>query len=168
PPAEPVASRDEAVEAVTHGNPEGAMRFFEAQTAESYAADPELRIWRARGALSLGDLALARREFEAALASRKPEPSDAQRVAWTLELADLLAAQGAKADVETLIAAARKRDPQRLELRGAQLAFWVATGRGESAEALALMEGLYDAFDRGEAKTPAQLLAVARAALARA
>ena len=168
PPAEPVASRDEAIAAIGTGNPEGALRFFEAQTAETFAADPELHAWRARAAWATGAFALAQAEFDAALAASQPSPSDEQRVAWTLELIDLLEARGDREGVRAQLDAARKRDPKRLEFRGRQLSFWVSTGRGDSPEATALMEGLYDAFDAGEAKTPAQLLAVARAALARA
>lgn len=158
----------EAIEALSRGNARGARDYLEAAFAETDAAtngaDPEFLRWLARARWHTGDYEAAIAATELALAA-KPDTELALQL--QLEWIDRNAALGRREAVDKRLEQLRADMPDRIELRGRQLAHWLATGRADSSEAKALMESLYDDFDAGRAESAAELFAVARAAVAR-
>ncbi len=154
-----VEDRDAALEAVRHGNPEGAATFLREFVA-AHPDDRDARVALARALVQTGALA----DAGTTLADPQGTPTDPQvlrrraQIEWRLGRAD---AAG------RLLDEGRRAHPNDLPLRGESLWLQVRRGRGDSPEAKALMDGLYDAYDAGEAKTAEDLLAVAQAALAR-
>jgi tetratricopeptide (TPR) repeat protein len=153
-----VSSREEAIAAVIGGNPEGAKDFLVAFLPK-HAKDTDARLALARAQIMMGAYA----DADATLADKAGTPNDANVV---LMRVDTMRRRGKLADALALLQAAHKRDAKSLPIRGELLATMVENG-AEPADMLALNDKIYDAFEAGEAKTAADLLAVAQAALAR-
>ncbi len=157
PAPSPVHSRDTALEAVTHGNPEGGRDFLEDFVA-SHPGDAQAAHALARAHLLLGDPAAARE------ALKRPVADDvlAARL-W----AESLRREGRLADAAAALAKAAKANPSAMALRGDLVTTEVARGKRDDADVQALMDGLYDDYEADRAKTAADLFAVAQAALGR-
>lgn len=153
-----VSTRDEALTAVKTGNPEGAKAFL-AELVAKEPKDTEARLALARAQIMIGAYA----DAEAVLADKKGAPNDTEVV---LMRVDTLRRRGKLADALALLQAAHKRDPKSLPIRGELLVAMIENG-SEPAAVQALNDGLYDAYEASQAKTAADLLAVAQAALAR-
>lgn len=159
PEPKPVADRDAAISAVAEGNPEGARDFLR-EHLEASQGDLEARLALARALENLG-------EYEAAgkvLGDPEGKPGDPMVM---IRRAIILSRRGDPKGALELLQAAHKAAPQSLPVRGELLTLLVRTGRGDTPEAKDLTEGLYDAYEAGEAKTAEDLLAVAQAALSR-
>jgi thioredoxin-like negative regulator of GroEL len=160
PPPATVASLAAAVDAIGHGNPEGAATFLKS-ALKTTPGDESLRLTLAHALLTTG----AHDEAETLL-SERPGKGKAQNPRLRMH-ARLRLLRGDTAGAESLLNQAISHDPDDLAARGELLALRVSTGRGNDPAARALMDGLYDAYDAGKATTAEALVAVARAALAR-
>jgi cellulose synthase operon protein C len=156
PEPEPVRTRDEALVAVVTGNPEGAIEFL-VEHLESNRTDLEARLALARAQIATG-------AYDDAHKTLEPSTDDPRVV---LARAELHRLRGDPRAAQTVLEAGLAKRPDMLELRGALLELLHATGREREPRARELMEGLYDAYEAGKAKSAAELLAVAMAALAR-
>ncbi len=159
PAAQPVNDRDAALDAVVHGNPDGAIPFLRTQLGET-PKDLTARLALARALMLVGQLEAA----ATTLADPAGAPSDPQVL---LRRARLAWRRGNPKQARTLLDEGLRAHPKDLPLRGELLTLLSRRGHGQEAEAKALMDGLYDAYDAGEATTAEALVAVAQAALAR-
>ncbi|HET6584300.1 MAG TPA: tetratricopeptide repeat protein [Nannocystaceae bacterium] len=159
PAAAEVHDRAAAIAAAVHGNPEGAIAFLVAHLG-GHADDLEARLALARAQIDVGKWDDAR----ATLVDKRGKPDDPQVVQLRVQVHRI---RGEYAEAEKLLEAALKAKPDALPLRGDLLGLRVETGRRNDARTTKLREGLYDAYDASKAKTAADLLAVAQAALAR-
>jgi tetratricopeptide (TPR) repeat protein len=146
-----------AFAALEQGNPEGAAAFL-AGVLRQKPGDERVRLALAHAQLVTGELDLA-----AATLDLKHGQPGAPRLRL---LARLLERRGDRAGAIALLQRAAS-DPAELPARGELLSLLVAAGKEKDPAAIALREQLYDAYDAGKAKTVEQLVAVARAALAR-
>jgi len=160
PPPAVVTTLPAAVDAIGHGNPEGAATFLK-DALRRTPADESLRLTLAHALLTTG----AYDEAETLL-SEKPGKGKAQNPRLRMH-ARLRLLRGDAAGAETLLNQAIAHDPDDLAARGELLALRVTVGRGNEPAARTLMDGLYDAYDAGKATSAEALVAVARAALAR-
>jgi tetratricopeptide (TPR) repeat protein len=158
-PGPDVESRDAAMQAVATGNPEGAARFL-GPYVEANPADEPARLELARALVMRG-------EYEAAEKALTPAGKPGQTLPVLRAHARLQRLRGRWSDAEATLRRALKRDPDALGLRGELLDLLAHTGRRSSKEAIALREGLYDAWDADRVKTPDEMYAVALATLAR-
>jgi tetratricopeptide (TPR) repeat protein len=159
PAAQEVGDRDAALDAVIRGNPDGAITFLRAHL-EKKADDLPARLALARAQLLVGQL----RAAADTLADPAGAPNDPQVL---LRRARLAWRRGDAKQARALLDAGLAKHPGDLPLRGELLALLARRGHGQEPEATALMDGLYDAYDAGQAKTADELVAVAQAALAR-
>ncbi len=161
PPQAAVATLGAAVDALGHGNPEGAATFLKT-ALQQQPGDESLRLTLAHALLSTG----RHDEAEAVLAERpaKAKPASGARLRMH---ARLRLQRGDAPGAEALLAQAIAQDADDLAARGELLALKVSTGRGNEPATRALMDALYDAYDAGKATSAEALVAVARAALAR-
>jgi len=160
PPPAPVATLGAAVDALGHSNPEGAADFLKVAVKKD-PADEALRLTLAHALITTG----AYDEAETYLSQK---PAKAKPGSARLRMhARLRLLRGDPASAEKLLDQAISHDPKDLAARGELLALRVSTGRSSEASTRALMDGLYDAYDAGEATSAEALVAVARAALAR-
>ncbi|HEY8375042.1 MAG TPA: tetratricopeptide repeat protein [Nannocystis sp.] len=157
PPPAPVADLPGALQALATGNPEGAATFLEGLLRKK-PGDERVRLALAHAHLATGALDQA-----AAVLESKQGPGSSAR---TRLLARMRAQRG---DLQGAIALLDKltADPADLPARGELLSLLVAAGKDKDPRAVSLREALYDAYDAGKAKSVEQLVAVARAALAR-
>ena len=153
-----VEERDAALAAVIKGNPEGARDFLKEFVAKK-PKDTEARLALARAQIILGEYD----DADAVLADRKGAPSD---VTVVQVRADLMLRRGKIAEALKLLQAASKKNSKSIALKGDLLAVRLAAGHAP-ADTMPLNDSLYDAYGAEEAKTAADLLAVAQAALAR-
>lgn len=160
PPPAAVTTLAAAVDAIGHGNPEGAATFLKDALRRS-PGDESLRLTLAHALLTTG----AYDEAETLL-SERPGKGKAANPRLRMH-ARLRLVRGDAAGATSLLDQAVAHDPDDLAARGELLALRVSTGRGGEPAARALMDGLYDAYDAGKATTAEALVAVARAALAR-
>lgn len=157
PAPTPVDGRDAALEAVTHGNPEGARDFLVGFVKDN-PADGSARHALARAHLLLGETAEAR----ASLSRAKADDILAVRLR-----AESLARDGQLNEAAKLLASAVAKQPGAMPLRGDLITLRVAQGKRGEPATQALMDGLYDDYEADRAKTAADLFAVAQAALGR-
>ncbi|MCA9650982.1 MAG: tetratricopeptide repeat protein [Myxococcales bacterium] len=158
PAPKPVEDREAALDAVIHGNPEGAIDFL-AGHLEQEPGDLPARLALARAQIMVGALA----DASTTLADPAGAPDDPQVV---LRRSRLAWRRGELEQAQALLERAHKAHPDDLPLRGELLALLVRRGQGATPPAKALLDGLYDAYDAGSAKTADDLVAVAQAALA--
>lgn len=159
PAPKAVGDRDAALDAVLRGNPDGAIDFL-VPHVRSHPDELPSRLALARAQIMVGRLS----DAAATLADPAGDPNHPQVL---LRRARLAWRSGKVEEARTLLDAGVKQHPNDLPLRGELLALLVRRGHGQEPEAKALMDGLYDAYDAGTAKTADDLLAVAQAALAR-
>lgn len=159
PAPQPVTDRDAALDAVVRGNPEGAIAFLQPHV-EGHVDDTAARLALARAQQLVGELQAA----ATTLADPAGSPDDPQVL---LRRARLAWRRGQPDQARALLDAGIAKHPNALPLRGELLALLARRGHGQAPEAKALMDGLYDAYDAGTAKTADDLVAVAQAALAR-
>jgi cellulose synthase operon protein C len=159
PAAQEVSDRDAALDAVLRGNPDGAIAFLRPHV-EKKPDDLPARLALARAELLVGQLQAA----ATTLADKAGNPDDPQVL---LRRARLAWRRGDAKEARALLDAGLHKHPGDLPLRGELLALLTRRGQGQAAEGKALMDGLYDAYDAGQAKTADELVAVAQAALAR-
>ncbi len=150
-----VDSRDAAIEAVTHGNPEGGRDFLTDFVTKN-ASDAEARHALARAHLLLGETQAAREALQPA--------SD---VLATRLVAESLVREGKLKEASEILLRAIASKPDAMALRGDLVTILVARGMRDDPAARRLMDGLYDDYEADNAKTAADLSAVARAALGR-
>lgn len=156
---DPVAvdTRDGAIEAVTHGNPEGGRDFL-VPHIEKNPDDLEARHALARAHLLLGDTEAARDAVE----SVAKEDVLAARL-----VAESLVREGKLEAASSGLARAIASKPGAMPLRGDLITIEVARGKRNEPATQRLMDGLYDDYEAGNATTAADLFAVAQAALGR-
>jgi tetratricopeptide (TPR) repeat protein len=159
PAPTPVESLSAAVEAVSTGNPEGARDFLVLHVS-AHPDDVDALDALARAHEKLGAYAAAQAVLE------RPEARP-DAPATIVRRAQVMWRRGLVREAQSLLDKAAAAHPQSLPLRGQRLVLLAATGRGDTEDAKALMESIYDGYEAGQAKTPADLLAVAQAALTR-
>jgi len=161
PPPAAVTTLGAAVDALGHGNPEGAATFLKA-ALQQQPGDESLRLTLAHALVTTG----RHDEAEALLAERAGKAKSASGARLRMH-ARLRLLRGDAPAAEALLAQAIAQDAGDLAARGELLALKLATGRGNEPATRALMDALYDAYDAGKATGAEALVAVARAALAR-
>lgn len=159
PEAREVKSRDEALEAVASGNAEGAIEFLRPHV-EADAKDIDARLALSRALAYVGQVAAAQKLLTAA----EGAPDDP---GITLRRLTLLWRMGKAKEAMVLATQAAAKFPKDLPLRGELLVLMHRTGKGDTPEAEAIMDSLYDAYDDGSAQSTLDLIAVAQAALSR-
>jgi len=159
PPPQPVSDRDAALAAVAGGNPEGAADFLAPHVAAT-PDDLDARLALARAQITVGRLD----DAQATLADAAGAPAHPRVL---LRRARLAWRRGDAKAARALLDQGTKAHPADLPLRGASLWLMTRQGQADGPAAVALRESLYDAYDAGEAKTAADLVAVAQAALSR-
>ncbi|MEM6996069.1 MAG: hypothetical protein AAF721_36520, partial [Myxococcota bacterium] len=159
PTPTPVEERDAALAAVAGSNPDGALPFLR-EFVEKNPKDQAARLALSRALVYVGKLGDAAN----VLADAKGTPDDPDVIVRRAVLAERL---GHERDALQWLEAAAAKHPNHLSVRGELLWMLGRTGKLDNPKAKALMEGLYDAFDEGAAKSAADLLAVAQAALSR-
>lgn len=150
-----VESRDAALHAITHGNPEGGRDFL-VDFIATHSGDAEARHALARAHLLLGDTKAARDALQ-----------PATDVLATRLIAESLVREGKLKDASELLLRASASQPDAMALRGDLVTILVARGMRDDPAARRLMDGLYDDYEADHAKTAADLFAVAQAALGR-
>ena len=151
-----VASKDAALEAITHGNPEGGRDFLKDFVSE-HPGDLQARHALARAHLLLGDPAAARD------ALRK----DGNDVLATRLVAESYVREGKLDEAKRTLLETITELPNAMPLRGDLVTVLVAQGKRDDPATRKLMDGLYDDYEADRAKTAADLFAVAQAALGR-
>lgn len=154
-----VEGLDAALEAVRQGNPEGAIAVL-GPWLEQHPDDTEARLHLARALATVGDY------DRAGLVLKEPKGSPkAPEVVMARSI--MLRHRGRLEEARALLEKAIAEHPDALALRGQLLDVLVDVGKRDDPRARELMDELYDAYERGDADTADELLAVARAALAR-
>lgn len=150
-------SRDAAVQAVTHGNPEGGRDFLTGFVTE-HPDDTDALHALARAHLLLGNTAATRDALR---------PHVGKDITATRLSAESLAREGKLSEAAKMLRDAAKKNPKSMALRGDLVTIEVARGQRDDAGVKALMNGLYDDYEADRAKTEGDLFAVAQAALGR-
>ena len=160
-PGEP-QTRDAALVAAAHGNPDGAARFLVAHLAGKWD-DAEAVFALARAQRLIGQLDAAEQTLTKLEAASKDTPTKAEA---SRQLAHLRLARGDTGKAETHLRAAIKLEPDNLLLQGELVRLLYLTGRGGDSEARELIDQLYAAYSDGTAQTAEQLLGTSYAGLA--
>jgi tetratricopeptide (TPR) repeat protein len=155
-------TRDAAMIAISHGNPEGAIEFLTKHLAKQ-ADDHE-------GALALAwaqRLVGKRKEAEKTLADLiKRTKDNAIKVEAMRRSARLARLRGDAKQAEQHLRDAAKLAPDDLLIKGELVNVLVLTGRRDAAETRQMIDALYDAYGNGSAQTAGELLGTAHAGLA--
>jgi tetratricopeptide (TPR) repeat protein len=160
-PAEP-QTRDAALVAVAHGNPDGAVKFLQANVLPG-SSDHEGLFALARGQRLIGQLDAS----EQTLAGIHKSAKDAATKAQALRgLARLRFTRGDIKQAEQHIRAACKLAPDDLLLKGELVRLMFLTGRAADSEARQLIDELYAAYSDGTAQSAGELLGTSYAGLA--
>ncbi|MCA9704794.1 MAG: tetratricopeptide repeat protein [Myxococcales bacterium] len=159
PAPKPVDDRDAALDAVVRGNPDGAIDFLTGHLTKD-TGDLPARLALARAQIMVGQWAQA----QATLADPAGAPNDPEVL---LRRARLAQRRGDPDAARALLDQGIRAHPRSLPLRGELLSLMTRRGQAGDPAAVALRDGLYDAYDASEAKTAADLVAVAQAALSR-
>ncbi len=159
PPSAPVHDRAGALAAVRAGNPEAAAEFL-AGHVRTHSEDFEARLAWARALVHIGQFAAAHTALRAEIDAQPP-------IAILRARARLARRLGQVAPAEAALRQALARQPTHIGLAGDLLDLLVESGRRRSRVAIELGDGISDAFDVGRARPADDLLAVARATLAR-
>jgi cellulose synthase operon protein C len=155
-------TRDAALVAVAHGNPDGAVKFLLAELG-SKTSDHEAMFALARGQRLIGQLDAA----EATITKVHKSAKDAAIKAGALRrLAHLRIARGDIKTAEQHIRDARKLAPDDILLKGELVRLMFQTGRAQASEARELIDELYASYSDGTAQSAEQLLGAAYAGLA--
>jgi tetratricopeptide (TPR) repeat protein len=160
-PAEP-KTRDAALIAVAHGNPDGAVRFLMTEIKPG-STDHEAMFALARGQRLIGQLDAS----EATLTSIHKSAKDNAIKAQALRgLARLRFTRGDIKQAEQHVRDARKLAPDDLLLKGELVRLMFLTGRANDSEARQLIDELYAAYSDGSAQSAGELLGTSYAGLA--
>lgn len=160
-PADP-QSRDAALVAAAHGNPDGAVRFLTKQLGGKFD-DGEAVLALARAQRLIGQLDAAEQTLTKLHGANKDDTIKAEALR---RLAHLRLARGDTAKAEQHLRAAIKLRPDDLLLSGELVRLLFLTGRAGEPEARKLIDSLYAAYGDGTAQTAEQLLGAAYAGLA--
>lgn len=159
PSPTPVQSREEALHALAHGNPEGARDFLGTHLA-AQPEDHEARFALLDALQRLGELEAAQGAAQAA------PPSWWSEMAF-VRTALLFEDAGDSQQAIATLFVGNSRFPSALLVRGELVRLLHARGIAGEPPAQQLLDELYDAYDRGAARTAEDLLAVAQGALVR-
>lgn len=156
-------TRDAALIAAAHGNPEGAASFLREHVSKN-PDDHEAAFALARAQRLIGQ----RREAEATLTELiKRSKKDATVQAEALrQLARHERLRGDAKAAEQHLREAAKLVPDELLIKGELVQLLVLTGRRSDAETRRLVDELYDAYGNNLADQPGELLGAAHAGLA--
>jgi tetratricopeptide (TPR) repeat protein len=160
-PADP-QTRDAALVAVAHGNPDGAVRFLLANLKPG-STDHEGLFALARGQRLIGQLDASEQTLTNIHKSAK---DDAIKTQALRGLARLRFTRGDIKQAEQHIRAARKLAPDDLLLKGELVRIMFLTGRAADSETRQLIDELYAAYSDGSAQSAGELLGAAYAGLA--
>ena len=160
-PAKP-QTRDAALVAVAHGNPDGAVEFLLEHKA-SKPDDHEAMFALARGQRLIGQLDAAEATLKHVRKAAKDPATEAEALR---QLAHLRMARGDIKAAEQHVREARKLDPANILLRGELVRLMFLTGRSQEREARELIDELYAGYSDGTAQTAEDLLGTAYAGLA--
>ncbi len=159
---DPPQTRDAALIAVSHGNPEGAIEFLTkhlGKTPDDHEAALALA-WAQR-------LVGKRKEAEKTLGDLAKRTKDKTiEVEAMRRLARLARMRGDAKQAEQLLRDATKLAPDDLLIQGELVNILVLTGRRDAPEARQMVDALYDAYGNGSAQTAGELLGAAHAGLA--
>jgi len=159
PAPAPVHGRDEALHALAHGNPEGARDFLRTHLA-AQPEDHEARFALLTALQRVGEL-------EAARAVSHDAPPSWWSAMAVVRTALLFEDAGDPEQAIATLVAGHTRFPDGLLVVGELVRLLHARGRGGEPQTQRMLDALYDAYDRGAARTAEDLLAVAHGALAR-
>lgn len=160
-PADP-QTRDAALVAAAHGNPDGAVRFLTKHLGGKFD-DGEAVLALARAQRLIGQLDAAEQTLTKLHGSNKDTKIKAEALR---RLAHLRLARGDTGKAEQHLRAAIKLVPDDLLLSGELVRLMFLTGRASEPEARKLIDRLYAAYGDGSARTAEQLLGAAYAGLA--
>jgi cellulose synthase operon protein C len=160
-PAEP-KTRDAALVAVAHGNPDGAVRFLMADIKPG-SSDHEGLFALARAQRLIGQLDASEQTLTSIQKSTKDHAIEAQALRG---LARLRFTRGDIKQAEQHVRAARKLAPDDLLLKGELVRILFLTGRAADSETRLLIDELYASYSDGTAQSAGELLGTAYAGLA--
>lgn len=160
-PADP-KTRDAALMAVAHGNPDGAAKFLMAELKPN-STDHEAMFALARAQRLIGQLDASEQTLTNVQKSAKDDKIKAQALRG---LARLRFVRGDIKQAEQHIRAARKLAPDDLLLEGELVRIMFLTGRAADSEARQLIDDLYASYSDGTAQSAGDLLGAAYAGLA--
>lgn len=155
-------TRDAALVAVAHGNPDGAVKFL-LEHVKSHADDAEAQLALARGQRLIGQLDASEKTLTALHKASKDKQVQAEALR---QLARLRFARGDIKTAEQHIRAARQLAPNDLLLAGELVRLMFLSGRASDREARELIDQLYAAYSDGTAQSAGELLGAAYAGLA--
>ncbi|HVI00520.1 MAG TPA: tetratricopeptide repeat protein [Enhygromyxa sp.] len=160
-PADP-QTRDAALVAAAHGNPDGAARFLTKHLGGKFD-DSEAVLALARAQRLIGQLDEAEQTLTKLHGASKDNAIKSEALR---RLAHLRLARGDTAKAEQHLRAAIKLQPDDLLLAGELVRLLFLTGRSGEPEARKLIDQLYAAYGDGTARSAEQLLGAAYAGLA--
>ncbi|NVB42711.1 tetratricopeptide repeat protein [Pseudenhygromyxa sp. WMMC2535] len=160
-PADP-QTRDAALIAVAHGNPEGAIAFLSEHLAGS-KDDHEARLALARAQRLVSDYDAAQASLETVRKRAKDKATQAEALR---RLAHLRERRGDFAGAEKHLRAALKLVPDDLLLTGELVREMFLVGRAGESEIREMIDELYAAYGDGRVSSAEQLLGASHAALA--
>jgi tetratricopeptide (TPR) repeat protein len=155
-------TRDAALVAVAHGNPEGAVAFL-SKHLDGKASDAEAMLALARAQRLIGDLEAAEKTLSKLHKAAKDKADKAEALR---RRAHLHFARGDMKQAEADIRAARKLAPDDILLRGELVRLMFLSGRAQEREARELIDELYASYSDGTAQSAPDLLGTAYAGLA--
>ena len=155
-------TRDAALVAVAHGNPDGAVRFLTKELKPG-STDHEALFALARAQRLIGQLDASEQTLTGIHKSAKDDAIKAQALRG---LARLRFVRGDIKQAEQHIRAARKLAPDDLLLEGELVRIMFLTGRAGDKEARELIDDLYASYSDGTAQSASDLLGTSYAGLA--
>jgi tetratricopeptide (TPR) repeat protein len=155
-------TRDAALVAAAHGNPDGAVRFLTKHLGGKFD-DAEAVLALARAQRLIGQLDAAEQSLTKLHGASKDKAIKAETLR---RLANLRLARGDTKKAEQHLRDAIKLVPDDLLISGELVRLLFLTGRSSEPEARKLIDQLYAAYGDGSAQTAEQLLGAAYAGLA--
>jgi tetratricopeptide (TPR) repeat protein len=155
-------TRDAAMLAISHGNPEGAIEFLSKHLAKQ-ADDHEAALALAWAQRLVGKRKDAEKTLGDLIKRSKDTTVKVEAMRRSARLARL---RGDAKQAEQHLRDAAKLAPDDLLIKGELVQVLVLTGRRDDAETRQLVDALYDAYGNGSAQTAAELLGAAHAGLA--
>ena len=160
-PADP-KTRDAALVAAAHGNPEGAAAVLSSEFSK-HPDDHEAGFALARAQRLTGKLDAAEKTLETVRKKSKDKSVQAHALRRQAHLRER---RGDYKKAEELLRDARKLAPDDILLQGELVRLMFVVGRADEREVRELIDGLYDAYGNNTAKSAEQLLGASYAALA--
>ncbi|MFV8750706.1 tetratricopeptide repeat protein [Nannocystaceae bacterium ST9] len=159
---DPPQTRDAALIAVSHANPEGAIEFLTKHVGKQ-PDDHEAALALAWAQRLVGDRKAAEKTLGDLIKRTK---DSAIKVEATRRLARLARMRGDAKQAEQHLRDATKLAPDDLLIKGELVNVLVLTGRRDAPETRQMVDALYDAYGNGSAQTAGELLGAAHAGLA--